>query len=127
LPRSTGGAADAFERTEVTRRRRHRRRRHPLAHQLQQPRVRLRHVPHLDRAGDAAELGQSMQEDEAGGGVQLLEPAAVDDAVIAGQAQGLDLRRDRGNVGEPPASLQVQDVGAALQLRCDPHRQGCNV
>jgi hypothetical protein len=94
---------------------------------LQQPRVRLRHVPHLDRAGDAAELGQSMQEDEAGGGVQLLEPAAVDDAVIAGQAQGLDLRRDRGNVGQPPASLQVQDVGAALQLRCDPHRQGCNV
>ena len=75
--------------------------------------------------GDAAELGQPMQEDEAGRGVEFLEPAAVEDAVLAGQAQRLDLGGDRRNMGQPPAPLEVQDVGAALQFGCDPHRQGC--
>ena len=41
---------------------------------------------HLDRAGDAAELG-TVQQDEAGGGVELLEPAAVEHAVLSGQAE----------------------------------------
>ena len=81
----------------------------------------------LDRPGDAAELRQPVQQDEAGSGVELLEPAAVEDAVVAGQAQRLDLRGDRRNMGQPPAPLEVQDVGAALQFGCDPHRQGTNV
>ena len=81
------------------------------------------HVPHLEGPGDTAELRQAMQQDEAGGGVAASSSRLPSNAVVAGQAQRLDLGGDPGHVGQSRA-LEVQDVGAALQFGCDPHREG---
>ena len=66
-------------------------------------------------------LGEMPQQDESRGGVEALEPAAVqDEGRPVVQPQFAEPACDRGDVGEPPDTRQVKDIAVVLHPALDP-------
>ena len=73
----------------------------------------------------AADPHKVAVQDEAGRGVQLLEPAAVqDEAPVLAERQRLQRLRDRAQIRQPPRAAQVEDARLALDLVLDPAGRG---